>query len=229
MYAQWMPTLKKVKLFEGIEQNELSSMLCCLRPKIVSYDKKDFITVEDHPFTGIGIVISGEVLVTKEDSAGKRLVLAKLKPSQMFGETVAFSGNNHWLATVIAATDCTVLFFTPDVIVGSCPKMCVGHKSLIYNMLKIVSEKALDLNRKIKYLSIKSIRTKISEYLLEQYKISGKTKFTVPLNRGELADFLNVSRPSLSREMIKMKDEGTIDFYKSAFELNDIKTLKSYI
>ncbi|WP_066500888.1 Crp/Fnr family transcriptional regulator [Abyssisolibacter fermentans] len=226
MYTKWLNTLKKVKLFENIEVDELNRMLICLKPKIESYQKKEYITLAENEYTGIGIVLQGEVIVTKENAAGDRVIMAKLKENSIFGEMTAFSNNNKWPATVNASTDCTILFLPSDKIVGNCPRMCIGHKILIKNMLKLVSQKGLALNRKIEYLSMKSIRTKISVYLLEQYNIVRKNKFMIPLKRNELADFLNVSRPSLSREIIKMKDEGIIDFYKSSFEIIDIEALK---
>lgn len=229
MYDKWLNTLKKVKLFENIEANELNSILSCLRPKVVSYHKKEYITIAENEFTAIGIVLQGEVIVTKENAAGDRVIIAKLNDGSMFGEIIAFSNNDKWTASVIASTDCTVLFLPPDKIVGNCSRMCIGHKMLIQNMLKIVSQKALNLNRKIEYLSMKSIRIKISAYLLEQYNINGKSKFMIPLKRNELAEFLNVTRPSLSRELIKMKDEGIIDFNKSSFEIIDFETLKENI
>ncbi|SHH38785.1 Crp/Fnr family transcriptional regulator [Tepidibacter thalassicus] len=229
MYTKWLNKLKNVKLFENIELDELNRMLICLKPKIAYYKKKEYITIAENEFTGIGIVIQGEVVVTKENAAGDRVIMAKLKENSIFGEVIAFSNDDKWPVTVIASTDCIVLFFTPNKILGNCPKMCIGHKLLIQNMLKIVSQKALELNRKIEYLSMKSIRSKISAYLLEQYSIVGRNKFTVPLKRHELAEFLNVSRPSLSREIIKMKEEGIIDFYKSSFEIIDVDLLKSNV
>lgn len=227
MYTKWLETLKKVKLFEDIEVDELSSMLNCLQPKIVYYQKNEYITIAENEYTGVGIVVRGEVMVTKENAAGDRLMMAKLKENNMFGEMIAFSNNGKWPATVVASTDCAVLFITPQKIVGNCPKMCIGHRMLIQNMLKIVSQKALQLNRSIEYLSMKSIRTKVSAYLLDQYNILGKTRFTIPFKRNELAEYLNVSRPSLSREIIKMKQEAIIDFDKSTFDIINIETLKS--
>jgi CRP-like cAMP-binding protein len=219
----------KVKLFEDIQVNELNNMLLCLRPKKAEYKKKEYITMAEDQFTGIGIIVEGEVLVTKENVAGDRVIIAKLNAGNMFGEMVAFSNQKQWPATVIAVTDCTILFLPTEKILGNCPKMCIGHKRLIQNMLKIVSQKALQLNRKIEYLAMKSIRTKISNYLLEQYHRIGKNKFMIPLKRNELAEFLNVSRPSLSRELIKMKEEGMIDFYRSSFEIIDVEELKGNI
>lgn len=42
------------------------------------------------------------------------------------------------------------------------------------------------------------------------------------------ADFLNVSRPSMSREICQMRDEGIIDFHLSAFRIKDMEALKRY-
>ena len=229
MYAKWLNVLNQVKLFENIEAEGLIVMLNCLSPKIVSYKKKEYITIEGDEFTGIGILVQGEVVVTKENVAGDRVIISKISEGNLFGEMIAFSGKNQWPATVIASTDCTVIFFPSDRILGNCPRMCIEHKLLIQNMLKIVSKKALNLNRKIEYLTIKSIRTKISTYLLERHHIVGKNMFIIPLKRNELAEFLNVSRPSLSRELIKMKDEGIIDFDKSTFKILDMETLKANI
>ncbi len=229
MYEKWLDSFKDVKLFQNIEADELLSMLICFNPKIESYQKQEYITVEGNPFTGIGVVIEGEVTIIKDNAAGERVVMTKLGINSIFGEMFAFSNSKIWGVTVIASKDCKVLFIRPEKIVGPCRNMCLGHRILIQNMLKIVSQKALGLDKKIAYLAMKSIRTKISAYLLEQHKLSGSTRFTIKYNREELADYLNVSRPSLSREIIKMKDEGMIDFYKASFHLKDIEALKMNI
>ena len=82
------------------------------------------------------------------------------------------------------------------------------------------------LNKKVEYLTIKSMRGKLSTYLVEQYNKEKNVNITLPLNRNELSDFLNVSRPSMSREMSKMRDEGIIDFHLTAVKILDIKELK---
>ena len=99
---------------------------------------------------------------------------------------------------------------------------------MIENFMKVISDNALMLNKKVQYLSIKSIRGKISAYLLEQYKNNKGNTIVLPLKRNELADFLNVSRPSMSRELCKMRDEGIIDFHLSTFKIKDIETLESF-
>jgi CRP-like cAMP-binding protein len=105
------------------------------------------------------------------------------EPGDMFGEMAAFSSIHSWPATIYSQDKCTVIFLPPHKIVGECEKTCSSHRMLIMNMLRIISEKALMLNRKVDYLVIKSMRAKISTFILEQHKKSGNTTFDDALNK----------------------------------------------
>ncbi|NLD45661.1 MAG: Crp/Fnr family transcriptional regulator [Clostridiaceae bacterium] len=229
MYDKWIKVLSGSLLFDGIDSKELELMLECLKPKIVSCRKNEFIVASGEKFVGIGILLSGSASVSKENFSGNRVIIEILKPGEMFGEMAAFSKNAVWPASVLTQDECSVIFISPEKIIGECEKMCPSHKSLMKNMLRIVSEKALMLNRKVEYLSIKSMRAKICTYLFEQYKKSGSKLFMIPMNRNELADFLNVSRPSMSREMSRLREEGIIDFHRDSIRINDIEALKEML
>ncbi len=225
-YARWSNILKNFEMFEGIADDDIDSMLDCLQPKVVAYQKNELISMEENHTKRIGIILQGEVAVFKENEAGNRVIMGKFKRYDGFGEMLAFSEFHQWNIAVMAAKDCSILFLTPRQILGTCSKLCDGHKRLIQNMLKIVTKKGVQLNRKIEYLSMKSMRKKICTYLMEKYHDTGEKSFIIDLNRSELADFLNVSRPSLSRELIKMKEEGLIDFYKASFKILDLNAVK---
>jgi CRP-like cAMP-binding protein len=214
------------RLFQGITEDDLASLLYCLKPKIRMYKRNDYIAVSGDKFDSIGIVLQGQVSVNKENISGNRIMMTILKPGDMFGEILVFSSQSIWPSNVQAQEVCKVLFLGRDKILGGCEKVCSCHKMIIENMLKIISEKALMLNRKVEYLTIISIREKISAFLLEQHKNTGNTTFELPMNRRELAEFLNVSRPSLSREMGRMRDEGIIDFHMATVKVIDLDRLK---
>jgi CRP-like cAMP-binding protein len=225
MTENYIHTLKSNRLFEGIDITELQQMLGCIDPRIREYGKNDFIALAGEKFDSIGIIANGSAAVIKEDVNGNRVIMTLLKPGDMFGEMAAFSNRPVWPASVYVQEKCTAFFIPSIKIVSSCKSACPWHTILIQNLLKTISEKALLLNRKVEYLSIKSMRGRISAFLLEQYKRTGGTTFTIPMDRNELADFLNVSRPSMSREMCKMRDEGLIDFHRSSVRLKNIAAL----
>lgn len=225
MYTQWTNLLLQTKLFKNIEDDELNRMLTCLRPRIVSFKQREYMKVEKGRFSELGIILEGEVAVIKENFAGDRVFMSKLKKGEIFGAVTIFTKGEP-LATIEPMRDTSILFLPSHKIVGVCPKLCVGHETLIRNMLEIISQKAIALNKKVEILSLKSIRGKISNYLLQQYMEKQNLTFSVPFKRYELAEYLNVPRPSLSRELKKMKEEEIIDFYMNSFRIINLEALK---
>jgi CRP-like cAMP-binding protein len=182
MLQKDMEILLKSALFKGITTSELPPLIKCLEPKINTYKKSDLIAVSGDNFSSVGIVLNGEICISKENAAGGRIVMAVLKPGEMFGEIIVFSNQSVWPSTVQAQVDCRIIFIDRERITGVCSKACAFHKTLVRNMLSIISERALMLNRKVEYLTIPGVRGKISAFLLEQHKKKGSATFTLPMN-----------------------------------------------
>lgn len=225
----YITILGKTALFSNIPLDTIEKMLTCFLPKFESYKKGEQIVVAGEPFTGIGIVLKGEVVVSKESFAGNRTIVNVLKQGDMFGEMVSFSEVKRWPASVMAQNDCQVIFIRPETVVNQCHKTCDGHRQMIENLLRIMSKKALMLNKKLEYLSIRSLRGRLSAYLLEQSSRTHEAFFSLPMNRDDLADFFNVTRPSISRELSRMKEDGLIDYHKSTFKIVNLEALKQEI
>lgn len=226
MLVKYLEEISKTSLFQGIGREDIATMLVCLKPRVCSYNRNDYIVSGGDAYESVGIVLKGAATVSKENAKGDRIVMTLLKQGDIFGEIIAFTNQMTWPATVQAQEPCVVLFLPRGKIVGECERMCSWHRTLIHNFLRVISERAMMLNKKVEYLTIKSMRGKISMYLLEQYRRRRDVNIILPLSRNELADFLNVSRPSMSREMSKMRDEGIIDFHLTAVKIMDIDGLK---
>jgi CRP/FNR family transcriptional regulator, dissimilatory nitrate respiration regulator len=229
MYHEWIDTLDACLLFEGIGRESLNIMLGCLKPRISRCKQREIIAAYGQPFEGIGIIAGGKVALTRETYAGNRIIMGILKAGDIFGETAAFSDSKVWPMTVIAQEDGILLFLPPGKITGTCSNICASHSALIMNMLKILSNQAAMLDKQIEHLSAKNLRGKISSYLLEIYRQQNSLTLTVPMKRHELADYLNIPRPSLSRELALMQDNGLLDFAGPLITLKDILALEKSI
>lgn len=227
LQKKWLKTLSDCILFQGMSPEDLNTLIGCFGPKVSSYRKNEFLTMAGEKISSLGIILSGRATITKENAVGNRVIFALLGPGEIFGEMGVFSANKVWPTTIVAQEPSTVMLLPPEKFVGNCERACPNHKLLIMNMLRILSDKAFMLNRKVEYLTMNSLRGKVSTFLLEQYKKSNQATFIVPLKRHELADFLNVSRPSLSREMCRMRDEGIIEFHRSSVKIMDLEALKA--
>ena len=227
MFEKYEEVLTKATLFKNIDKKELKNTLICLKPTIMAYEKNENIALTGMPCEGIGIILLGSAILSKESLIGNRLIIDILKPSEMFGETSKFSGYDLWPATITAEEYTEVMFITKERFLGSCERVCNSHRAIIYNMIEILAKKAIMLNKKIEYLSIKSLRARISAFIIDNYSINNKKMFDIDMNRADVADFLNVTRPALSREMGRMQEEGIIDYYKSTIKILDMEKLKN--
>ena len=229
MYQKYSDVLEKVDLFNNITFSELENMFFCLKPLIKEYKKDEIIALEGDDIKNFGVLLQGKLMLYKEKFDGTRVLLKAVYPGQLFGEIASFSEKRKWPVQVQVAKNSTVMFMPPEKITNTCTNLCRGHRMLTLNMIKIISKKAINLNKTIEYLSVKSIRQKITYYLLDQYKKSNSKNFMIDMNRNELSDYLNVTRPSLSREMANMKKEGLIDYHRSSIKLLDIDRLSSIV
>lgn len=224
----YINVIKNSKLFLGISEDEILSLLNCLSPKIITFEKNEFIVNIGDEIRNFGLILEGEAIIIKEKADGNRVVMSVVKKGDMFGEMFVFSSKRTWPVSVKTQSSRKILFFTNSDLITRCGRNCSWHVGLLRNFITLISDKSLTLNKKVEYLTIKSVRGKLCSYLYEQYRQSKNSTIILPLNRNELADFLNVSRPSLSREICQLRDEGVIDFHLSTFKIKNIEKLISY-
>lgn len=229
MSIKYQEILMKSQLFKGIQSENLSHLLKCLNPIMREYGRNDVVAAEGMRLTGIGIVLEGNLNISKTSLTGNRILLGTVGPGELFGENAAFSETNMWPASVESQSAAEVMFIRPSSIVNQCSSACSWHSKLQENMLGILSSKALKLTKKIEYLSIKGIRGKICTYLYNIYLKTGTREFNLPMKKYELAEFFNTARPSLSREMINLREEGIIDFTGGKIKLISIGRIEKII
>ena len=112
----------------------------------------------------------------------------------------------------IRPEDAEIMFVPFARVMRSCTMACAFHHQLIENMVRIIAAKNRDLMRKVEVVSKWTIREKLLTYLSIQAQVQDSRYFEIPLGRVELADYLCVDRSALTREMVKMKEEGLNDY-----------------
>ncbi len=208
-------------IFKDIHSDELIILLKCLNAVKKNYKKGDYAFFSGEKMTHLGILIQGSADIVQEDALGRKSIVTKIIPRGVFGEGIVAGKLKESPVSVIACEDTDILFLGYSQMIERCEANCAFHTRLITNMLELMSNKIIMLNKKLNYSLMKTIREKIVNYLVESYGINNKKSFLVPYNREELANYFSVDRSSLSRELAKMKEEGLIDFNKNKFTLSD--------
>ncbi len=214
-----LSVLRSSRLFSGISENELTSMLSCLDARKENFPKEAFVLRAGDTVDSIGIVLSGSVLIIQEDIWGNRNILSKAGPGQTFAAVYACAADSKLNVSVMAETPVTVMFLNVKRILNVCPSACSHHSRVIRNLLSELAEKNLRFNEKLTHMGQRTTRSKIMSYLSAEAQRLGVYEFDIPFSRQQLADYLGVERSGLSLELGKMKKDGLLDYHKSHFIL----------
>ena len=177
------------------------------------YKKNEIIYhMEDIP-QAIGIVKEGSVVIETVDFLGNVSLLSHIGPNQMFAESYALTKTPMYVY-VRAIEDCTIQFLDVQTLEKS--------PELKDQMIQILSNKNKMLSQHIFHISNKTIRNKVLSYLSFMKLETQNSTFKIPFDRQQMADYLNVERSALSKELSKMKSEGLIDYHKNTFTVYSI-------
>lgn len=196
-------------LFKDIDKKKLSEFLKAEGAFTKKYNKDEYIFFEGDTPKYLYILQSGEVQVERSFANGRQIIVNRfVKKGTVFAEVYVYLNERSFDYSCVTTTGAEVLHL-PRTILNS-EKGPVAQ-ALAWNMLTILSEKAFFLNQKLIIQSATSLRQKIGIYLLSLEK--NRDHFELPLNREEWAAYLGVTRPSLSRELMKMQDEGILEVH----------------
>lgn len=216
---KYLKLLKNTKLFEGITEEEIETVLGCLSASVMSYKKGDIVFHRGERITSVALLLEGGIHIQKEDYWGNLSILNEISEGDIFGEVYACLGNDKILNHAVAVKPSVVLFLDVGRILTLCPSACRFHGRLVQNLLSVLALKNKMLTQKLEHMSQRTTREKLLSYLSEQSLRTGSSSFTIPFNRQQLADFLSVDRSAMSNELSKMRDEGILLFEKNHFVL----------
>ncbi|MFA6940776.1 MAG: Crp/Fnr family transcriptional regulator [Clostridiaceae bacterium] len=217
MKQGYAPILNSI-LFKGLNEEKISEEISRINYTIREYSKDEIIALEDSPCKSVAIVLEGEIELQKIYASGKVFILRKLQESEVFGEVVVFSNRNTYPATIVSSTSSKIVFLSKEGIL----KLCRIDEEFLNNFMKLMSSKILTLNSKLKEMSFKNIREKIANFILEEYKSQNSLKIKLKDSKKNIALNLGILRPSLSRELIKMREEGIINFDSNYIYILDL-------
>ncbi|MBS3991373.1 MAG: Crp/Fnr family transcriptional regulator [Erysipelothrix sp.] len=201
--------LRKCSLFAGLSPQELDHFIACKKPVVKTYYSRDIIFAEDSYIKEIGVIITGEALISKTDFYGNENIILHLKEADSFGEAIALAQHEPSRVNVIAKTQTVIAFFDISQFITGCQMFCSYHQKINENLLQVLAKKLIELHKKVDTLSKRSIRDKLLEYLNYCPKVESNIAL-IPFSRQELANYLNVDRSALAREMKSMIDDEII-------------------
>ena len=195
-WESWMDS----PLFAGMGRDALCSLLCRLPWTRRHYARGDTVCEAGAGVEALGLVAAGSVYIESCDAWGERSLLGAVEARQIFAEAYACLPREPLMVRVVAAGDAEVIFLKAEAL--------LREPRLARNLVELLARKNLQLSRRMRCTAPRTIRRRLMVYLSEEAAQQGSRSFSIPFNRQELADYLEVDRSALSTEISKMRREG---------------------
>ncbi len=215
--AEWLCT---TALFEGMEPSEAVALLPCLGARVRDFRRGETVLRMGETTADLGLVVQGSVNAEAAHYWGGSSLLGHMTSGQTFAESFAALPDQPLGVSVVAAEDSRVMLLNMQRLLTTCASGCNRHQQVIRNLVRISSQKNLTLTSRMAHTAAKTIRERLDSYLSEQARLAGSSHFTIPFDRQQLADYLEVDRSALSAELGRMQREGLLTTRRSEFTLH---------
>lgn len=209
----------KCQLFRHLTESHIRRLLSEIPLTKAVFQPGEVIYYEGQVCDSLAIINRGLVDISHLLSSGKEIPLALLEEGDVFGEALLFGNNPKVPITLSAAIETEVYFIHKTVL----HHFLMQERIVSQNFLSLLSDKIFLLNERVRLLGLDSIRKKVIWFLL---KLTETDTAQMPFNREGMARHLAVARPSLSRELAKLKDDGLIDYQGRRFKLLNREALE---
>ncbi|MDO5724802.1 MAG: Crp/Fnr family transcriptional regulator [Tissierellia bacterium] len=198
--------IKSLDLFKNVDSSLLKSLIAENKIYIKDYKKNSTIHFKDNRCEMMDIVCDGELTAQYLLPNGSEYILFEFKANNLIGANLLFGEENYYPMDINCKTDCKIVHVLKSAVI-----VLLKDFTFVIPFVRSLSANSQGLNHKIKIYAHKSLRENIIEYLenlREQYK---SDTIILPITKKDLANYLGVQRPSLFRELKKMKDENLIE------------------
>ncbi len=192
-------------IFSGLSAEELENIFSKAHYFTKSFEVGDIAAFSGEPVNFLIIVLEGSVKGEMVDFSGKTIKIDDIRAPYPLASAFIFGKQNKFPVNVMA-NEKTKLLYIPKY---DFLKMLQGDIRIMQNFLNVISGHTQILANKLKFLSFKTIKGKIAQYLLS---LAGpdKNMIELPLTQNELAEQFGVARPSLARALGEMAEDGLI-------------------
>jgi CRP/FNR family transcriptional regulator, dissimilatory nitrate respiration regulator len=205
---------KPPSLLQILPEAVLSEWITTGTARYVKFDESALIYLAGDPCTAVDVVVEGQIAVEKMDEEGRLTRISQFGAGDVFGANLIFSGLKVFPFGVSALKPSKLLRIDPEALI----RLAMANREVLLSLLMAISIKSFALSQGIDYLTGRSIEDKVLIYLRQNLQ-HGQTRLQLALTKKALAEYLDISRTSLSRALRQMKSDGLIDYDRSSITL----------
>lgn len=190
--------LLQAPLFHGCDRSLVQRFLSHTPHRVRHKEAEEHIAYMGDRLDDIVILLQGSIYTHMHREEDEReIIVETLTGPLVLAPAFVYLPQNRLPVGVIARTPCRLLYIDRHAF----SRLLHQDETLMMNYLRILSERCHRLSQKVNAMALQSLRERVLAYLDEHRRID---------NVAWLARVMGVARPSLSRVLGELKQEGLI-------------------
>lgn len=152
------------------------------------------------------VVCSGKLTAYALSPNGSETVVFEFETGSIVGANLLFGTRNRYPMNIYSVTDSVLLHITKSGV-----EKLLEDYGFVMPFVRSLSANSQGMNQKIAIYTRGSLRENLMDYFLALSAQQKSSHVVLPMTKKQLADYFGVQRPSLFRELKRMKDEGLLE------------------
>lgn len=196
----------RVPIFSALSLEQQQAVARFARPVRVRAGEAAFS--REATRTKLFVLHTGQVQIVRQLPDGREQLLRVILPGEFAGEE-AFLGGSIVDYAVIAAVDSQMCVFEHSDL----PALIATYPAIALSMLRMVSSRLLQTERRVAMLAVSDMTTRLADYLLELPLVfgdNGQRQVMLPMTKRDVASYLGMTPETLSRTFTRLNRAGAI-------------------
>ncbi len=187
----------EMPLFKGGNKETIERIMHDFPSRYVHYKKGDTIAMQGNACRSLYILCEGSVYAKMISEEGKEFTLDTLSAPEVLASSFIFSSEGIFPITILANSNCGLWIVDKKSIL----KIIEEDPLVLRNYLTVISDHSMFLSKRLNEFALQTLSSRIISYIEKNGTIQ---------NLQEASFILGVARPSLSRAILQLVNQGIL-------------------
>jgi CRP-like cAMP-binding protein len=206
--------LQNISLFSAVKESDLEKLMAGNHIYQKNYMKGVTVHNSNETCRTLDIVLSGSLVAYSLSTNGSSTTMFEFSKGSVIGANLLFGENHRYPLNIYCLTDCQIIHIDINAVLEF-----LHDYNFTLHYIKSISQNSQGINQKIAMITQRKLRENIMEFFKQQTIIQKSSVILLPMSKRQLADYFGVQRPSLFRELKKLKEEGIIEINNRIIEI----------
>ena len=206
--------LRNISLFSAVKQSNLEKLKASNHIYQKHYMKGVTVHNANETCRTLDIVLSGSLVAYSLSANGSSTTMFEFSKESVIGANLLFGKSHSYPLNIYCLTDCQIIHIDVNAVLEF-----LHDYNFTLHYIRSISQNSQGINQKIAMFTQRTLRENIMDFFKQQTIIQKSSTILLPMSKRQLADYFGVQRPSLFRELKKLKDEGIIEIDNRTIEI----------